>query len=107
MEFPAYKLKPVSVTDDIISALGARPAKAYLGRDLLCVFSNEKITKNLVPDQQKLLLLAGQGVHVTAPRKLSVIAAQRIIFHSKYYILPKNEQHSFPTSLHCSPLFLL
>lgn len=69
MKFPAYKLQPVPVTDAMISALGVRPGKAYLGRDLLCVFDHEEIIKNIIPDQQKLLLLDGLGVHVTAPGK--------------------------------------
>lgn len=67
MEFPAYDLKPVSITDDIISALGKRPNEAYLGRDLLFIFDNEEIIKNLSPDLKKLLALDGQGIHITSP----------------------------------------
>lgn len=69
MEFPAYDLQPVAVTDEITSALGARPDKAFLGRDLLCIFDNEETVKELVPDQQMLLDLVGLGVHVSAPGK--------------------------------------
>ena len=37
MEFPIYSLTPVAVTDDIVNAIGVRPAEAWIGRDLLCV----------------------------------------------------------------------
>ena len=41
MDFPAYKLRPVPVTDEITEAVGAAPVEAYMGRDLLCVFDSE------------------------------------------------------------------
>lgn len=69
MEFPAYELKPLPVTDQIADALGARPEEVYIGRDLLCIFKHEETVRNLSPDQQKLLALDGLGVQVTAPRK--------------------------------------
>lgn len=67
MEFPAYHLKSVPVTDEITAALGARPEKAYIGRDLLCIFNQENTIRMLSPDQKKMLSLDGQGIHVTAP----------------------------------------
>ncbi len=42
MDFPAYELKPVLVTEQIVSAIGARPREAYMGRDLLCVFEDAR-----------------------------------------------------------------
>ncbi|MCM1089489.1 MAG: PhzF family phenazine biosynthesis isomerase, partial [Muribaculum sp.] len=36
MEFPAFEMKKVSVTKDMIEAVGCEPKEAYLGRDLLC-----------------------------------------------------------------------
>lgn len=67
MEFPAYDLKPVQITENIIDALGARPEKVYLGRDLLCIFDDEETVKKLAPDQKKLYALEGLGVQVSAP----------------------------------------
>lgn len=67
MEFPAYKLKPAAVTEEMVAALGARPAEAYLGRDMLCVFEDEDTIRKLVPDMEKLLALDGLLLHVTAP----------------------------------------
>lgn len=34
MDFPAYELKPVPVTEQMIDAIGAIPREAYMGRDL-------------------------------------------------------------------------
>lgn len=69
MEFPAYKLHPVAVTDEMTAAIGVRPVAAYMGRDLLCVFENEDIIRNLAPDFGKLLNLDGLLLQVTAPGK--------------------------------------
>lgn len=66
MDFPAYKLTPAEVTDEIVDALGARPVAAYMGRDLLCVMENEIDVLNAAPDQEKLLKLDGLLVHLTA-----------------------------------------
>lgn len=54
MEFPAYDLKAVEVTDAMTEAFGAKPSEAYLGRDLLCVFDGEEIVRTMNPDQSKL-----------------------------------------------------
>lgn len=67
MEFPAYGLKRVPVTDIMGEALGAMPLEAYMGRDLLCVFDDEATVRSLQPDMSKLLELDGLLVHVTAP----------------------------------------
>lgn len=69
MEFPAYSLKKVPVTDAMTEALGATPSEAYMGRDLLCVFDDEKTVRNLQPDMEKLFQLDGLLLHVTAPGK--------------------------------------
>lgn len=69
MEFPAYQLKKVPVTDAMIEAIGAVPSEAYMGRDLLCVFDSEEVVRNLAPDMEKLLDLDGLLLQVTAPGK--------------------------------------
>ena len=69
MEFPSYDLKPIPFTNKLIEALGAEPIEAYLGRDLLCVFEDENVIRNLTPDMEKLLNLDGLLLHVTAPGK--------------------------------------
>lgn len=69
MEFPAYPLEKVPVTEAIIDALGAVPAEAYMGRDLLCIFDDEETVRKLEPDMEKLLKLDGLLLHVTASGK--------------------------------------
>lgn len=71
MEFPAYRLEKVPVTEAMINALGAVPSEAYRGRDLLCVFEDEETVKNLKPAMEKVMRLDGLLLHVTAPGKAS------------------------------------
>lgn len=66
MDFPAYELAPVEITPEMTEAIGARPAEAYMGRDLLCVFENEDIIKSLSPDMEKLKKLDGLLLQTTA-----------------------------------------
>jgi len=69
MDFPAYDLKQISVTNEMIEAIGARPAEAYMGRDLLCIFDDEEDIKNMVPNMDKVKQLDGLLLNVTAPGK--------------------------------------
>ena len=66
MEFPAYSLKPVPVTQEMCDALGAPVREAYMARDLLCVLDSEQTVRELKPDQEKIRNLDGLLVHVTA-----------------------------------------
>lgn len=67
MAFPAYDLKEVPVTNAMEEALGARPLEAYLARDLVCIFDDESIVKELKPKLDKIKDLEGLLVHPTAP----------------------------------------
>lgn len=66
MDFPAYNLRPIPVTDEICATLGASPREAYMGRDMLCVFDDEETVRLLSPDQEKLKNLDGLLMQVTA-----------------------------------------
>lgn len=66
MNFPAYALDSVAVTDRMAEAMGARPKEAYRGRDLLCVFEDEDVVRNMEPDMAKVEGLEGLLLHVTA-----------------------------------------
>jgi len=66
MDFPAYDLKQIPVTQEMIEAIGMAPKSAYLGRDLLCVFENANMVKNLSPDLEKLKGLDGLLLQATA-----------------------------------------
>lgn len=69
MEFPAYDLKPVAVTDAMEEAIGVRPREAYTARDLLCVLDDEQTVRDLVPDLEKIRQIDGLLLHVTARGK--------------------------------------
>ena len=69
MEFPAYDLKPVAVTDDMEKALGVRPTAAFMARDLLCVIDDEDKVRSLTPDLEKIKEIDGLLLHVTARGK--------------------------------------
>ncbi|MCD8116097.1 MAG: PhzF family phenazine biosynthesis protein [Oscillospiraceae bacterium] len=66
MDFPAYQLKPVPVTEEMIDAMDAVPKEAYMGRDLLCIFDEAETVRKMQPNQEKLLKLDGLLLHVTA-----------------------------------------
>lgn len=66
LNFPTYELKEIPVTDAMERAYGARPEKAILGLDLNCVFENEDIVKNLMPDYALLKRLPGRIWNATA-----------------------------------------
>ena len=67
MDFPAYTLKPLEVTDEIADALGARPREVWRARDLVCVFDDPEIIRNMKPDLDQVRALKGALLHVTAP----------------------------------------
>ncbi len=66
MDFPAYPLEPVPVTDEMVQAIGARPLEAWLGRDLLCIMEDEQTVRSARPDPTKLLSLDGLLLHISA-----------------------------------------
>lgn len=67
MDFPAYTLKQLEVTDEITDALGARPTEVWRARDLLCIFDDPNVVRNMTPDLEKLLKVKGALMQVTAP----------------------------------------
>lgn len=69
MVFPAYELKPVEVTDKMAEVIGARPAAAFMGRDLLCVMDDEATVRACSPDMAKVMELDGLLLHITAKGK--------------------------------------
>ena len=66
MDFPAYDMKPVPVTDAMEEALGVRPVEAYLARDLVCVLADEGEVIHCQPDMAKIKQLDGLLCNITA-----------------------------------------
>ena len=67
MNFPTFDQPEIPVTDDMEKAFGARPSKAILGMDLVCIFDDEDTVRTMEPDQALLLKLPGRLQNVTAP----------------------------------------
>lgn len=66
MDFPAFEIKQVSVTDAMAEAIGVRPVEAWLGDDLVCVLDSEDAVRTAKPNQAKLAELDGLLQHITA-----------------------------------------
>ena len=66
MQFPAYDMKPVEVSDAMQEAIGSRPLEAWLARDLVCVLENEDDVIHANVDLNKIKALDGLLVHITA-----------------------------------------
>ena len=67
MDFPAGSMEEIPVTDAMEKAFGARPARAFLGMDLVCVFDRESLVREMEPDQKLLSELPGRIQNATAP----------------------------------------
>lgn len=67
MDFPLIPQEEVPVTEAMAAAFGARPLRAFLGADLVCVFAGEGEVRRLRPGQALLGALPGRGQHATAP----------------------------------------
>ncbi|MBO0458240.1 PhzF family phenazine biosynthesis protein [Enterococcus hulanensis] len=66
MDFPAYQLEKVSVTNELIDALGFRPEEVYQARDLVCVVKDKEFVRDYQPDLSKIVELEGLLLHITA-----------------------------------------
>lgn len=66
MDFPAYQLTEVDITDEMEKALGARPLHAYLDRDLLLVMDSSETVESMEPNFAQLENLPGLCIGVTA-----------------------------------------
>ena len=66
LDFPAYNLKKVKITDEMVELIGKRPIEAYMGRDLMCVFEDENFILNANLDMKKIKKLDGLLLHITA-----------------------------------------
>ena len=69
MDFPTYDLQEIPVTDEMEQAFGARPSKALLAMDLICVFDKEETVREMQPDQTLIEQLPGRLHNATARGK--------------------------------------
>lgn len=66
MNFPINEYKPLKVSHEMEDAIGAKISEAYLCRDLMLVLENERTVRELKPDFEKLKLIDGLCIAVTA-----------------------------------------
>jgi predicted PhzF superfamily epimerase YddE/YHI9 len=66
MDFPARPGGRIPISDEIIAALRAKPAEAYLARDLLCIFSAETEVAALKPNLELVAALDAFAVIASA-----------------------------------------
>ena len=67
--FPTYELKEIPVTDAMERAFGARPVKAVLGLDLICIFDSEDTVRTMNPNQTLLAGIEGRIQNATSMGK--------------------------------------
>ncbi|MDQ0926387.1 PhzF family phenazine biosynthesis protein [Bacillus atrophaeus] len=67
MDFPSRMPKEISLTEEMVEALGVKPVEVHLGRDLIFVLEKEDDVLNASPNFSKLKELPdGLGVLITA-----------------------------------------
>ena len=68
MDFPAWPVREIQVTERVAKALGERPVELYMGeRDMMAVFETEAQVRNLAPDYRLVSQLDGMCMICTAP----------------------------------------
>ncbi|MGL1863967.1 MAG: PhzF family phenazine biosynthesis protein [Pseudodesulfovibrio sp.] len=68
MDFPAWGVREIQVTERVSTALGERPVELYMGeRDMMAVFENEEQIRALNPDFRLVSQLDGMCMICTAP----------------------------------------
>ena len=67
MDFPAIAVEPITISDDIVGALGARPEALFDSHQMVAVFPAEADVRAVNPDMRALTALPRQAVIVTAP----------------------------------------
>lgn len=65
MDFPAYELEKVEVTEEMEEAVGGKPLEAYMGRDLVLVMDEDFDIEGAKSDMDKIEKLDGLIVHIT------------------------------------------
>ena len=66
MDFPAFRLEPLPVSEQLVKAIGVKPLEAYIGADIMCVLESEEQLRAVQPDQELIKGLDGVCFHITA-----------------------------------------
>lgn len=73
MEFPAYRLEHIEITDTMSEALGTIPLVVYKDRDILFILRNEDEVRNLQLDMELISKLDGACVAVTTKGRTTTV----------------------------------
>ena len=76
MNFPTGEQHEIPVTDDMEKCFGARPSKALLGMDLICVFDDEETVRSMNPPEELLMKIEGRLQVPTARGKETDIVSR-------------------------------
>jgi len=96
LDFPIAEMKPTSTSDALWEGLGAHPIACLSGLDIMAVFDDESIIRELQPDLQQLAKLPVRGVIATAPGKDCDFVSR--FFAPRYGI----DEDSVTGSAHCA-----
>ena len=97
MDFPAYQYQQLEVTDQMTDAIGVKPLEAYIARDLLLVLPTADDVRKLKPDLNKVCMLDGLTLAVTAPSDDEVYDCVSRVFVPKLNI----DEDPVTGSSHC------
>jgi PhzF family phenazine biosynthesis protein len=68
MDFPAWEVRGIQVTERVTKALGNKPSELFMGeRDMMAVFETEEQVRALAPDFRLVSQLDGLCMICTAP----------------------------------------
>jgi PhzF family phenazine biosynthesis protein len=67
LDFPARPGVSIEISEQLVAALGVRPAEAFLARDLLVILDCESDVRNFRPDFARIAALDYFAVIVSAP----------------------------------------
>lgn len=82
MDFPVWPHESIEITEDFVSALGARPLELFDGHDWMAVFETQNDIENLNPNMEALKAFSKRGVLCTAPGDGEIDFVSRCFFPS-------------------------
>jgi len=96
MDFPRVDMTACPSPQALWESLGAHPSECYKGEDIMAVFEDEEIVRNLQPDFRQMTTLACRGIIVTAPGNESDFVSR--FFAPRYGI----DEDPVTGSAHCA-----
>lgn len=100
LDLPARPPLPTIVTGDLVEALGARPTYAFQSRDLIAVYDDAEMVRQIKPDMGRIAALPTFAVAITGP---GTHRDADVDFVSRFFAPAKGVPEDPVTgSMHCS-----